>query len=378
MKKVAVKGVGITKFGELWDKTLEDLILDASNQAISSSGLDSKKIDAVFVGNMLYGSISNQEHLGALATTLLRINTPGFRVEGACASGGLAIHLASNSISSGQYKNILVIGAEKMTDYPSNEVSRLLMGAGAEDERLAGLTFPGLYALLAKAHMSAFKTTNEHLAAVSVKNHFHASLNENAQYPFTIDVAKVLASTMIAEPLTLLDSSPITDGAAAVLLSGDYKKEDVYISSSEVATDTLGLSGRENLTELKATKLAAKKAYGASGVEPKDISIAEVHDCFTIAEILALEDLGFCKKGEGGKFVEEGHTRLGGKMPINTSGGLKACGHPVGATGVKQIVELFLQLNGRAGARQTKDPKIGLAQNVGGTGATVVVSILQK
>ncbi len=376
--RVTVKGVGITKFGELWDKTLEDLILDASAQAIKSANLDSKKIDAVFVANMLYGSLANQEHLGALVTTLLGINSPGFRVEGACASGGLAIHLAANSIQSGQYKNILVVGAEKMTDFPSNEISKLLMGAGAEDERSAGLTFPGLYALLAKAHMSEFGTTSKNLASVSVKNHFHASLNENAQYPFSIDVEKVMSSTMIAEPLTLLDSSPITDGAAAILLSSDYKSGNVYISASEVSTDTLGLSGRDSLTELKATELAVKKAYENSGISPKDISVAEVHDCFTIAEILALEDLGFCKKGEGGEFVEGGHTRLGGKMPINTSGGLKACGHPVGATGVKQIVELALQLRGAASKRQVDNPKAALAQNVGGTGATVVVTILQR
>ncbi len=376
--KIAIKGVGITKFGELWDKTLEDLTKDAANQAIKSSKLDNKKIDAVFIGNMFYGSIANQEHLGALATSILGINSPAFRVEGACASGGLAIHLALNSIISGQYKNVLVIGAEKMTDFPANEISKLLMGAGAEDERLAGLTFPGLYALLAKAHMQKFGTTNKHLAEVSSKNHFHASLNENAQYPFSVDVEKVMASTMIAEPLTLLDSSPITDGAAAVLISGDYRKGDVYISSSEVATDTLSLSGRQSLLELKATKLARKKAYEKSGLGPKDISLAEVHDCFTIAEILAMEDLGFCKKGEGGKFIEAGYTRIGGKIPVNTSGGLKACGHPVGATGVKQVVELFLQLKEKAGKRQVKNPSIGLAQNVGGTGATVVVTILQR
>lgn len=375
--RVAVKGVGITKFGELWNKSLDDLIENATDQAIKSSGIGQDKIDAVFIGNMLYGSLSNQEHLGALVTSILNINAPAFRIEGACASGGLAIHLAASSILSGQYKNILVVGAEKMTDFPANEISRLLMGAGAEDERLAGLTFPGLYALLAKAHMQEFGTSSKQLAAVSSKNHYHASLNENAQYPFDISIDKVLESSFIAEPLTLLDCSPITDGAAAVVLSSEINKNDVLLKGSAVATDTLSLADRESLTELKATRLAAEKAYKQAGINVKDVSVAEVHDCFTIAEILALEDLGFCKKGEGGKFVESGVTKIGGKTPINTSGGLKACGHPVGATGVKQIAELTLQLKGQAGKRQVEKPKVALAQNVGGTGATVVISILQ-
>lgn len=376
--KIFVKGVGLTKFGELWDKTLDDLILESSEKALKDSGIKKENIDAVFIGNMLYGKISDQDHLGALATSLLGINVPATRVEGACASGGLAVQSAIHSIMAGQYKNVLVIGAEKMTDASTSQISHALMGAGSEAERNAGLTFPALYALMAKSHMQKYKTEKKHLAAVSVKNHFNASLNPNAQYPYEITLEKALNAPVVSDPFTIFDSSPITDGAGAVILSSEGKNGEVYISASESATDTLDLASRDNLTEIKATKLAVEKAYKKTGIKPQDLDIVEVHDCFTIAEILAMEDLGLCKKGMGGEFVFSGVTKLNGKIPVNTSGGLKACGHPVGATGVKQIIEVTEQLRGTSGKRQVKDAKIGLTQNVGGTGATVVVHILQK
>lgn len=379
--KIQVAGVGLTKFGELWDKSLLDLALDASMQAINDSGFKIQDIEAVFVGNMIYGKTANQDHLGALISSALGLSGASFRVEGACASGGLAVHLAAQSIIAGTYKNVLVVGAEKMTDISGSEVTSALMGAGSEEERRAGLTFPGLYALMAKAHMQKYGTTKKHLAAVSVKNHFHGSLNQKAQFPFEITEEKALKAPEICSPFTLFDASPISDGAAAVILSSqeapNAHKRAVYLTGSAVATDTVDLAKRATLTEIVATKKAAIKALLQAGVKIEDVDIAEVHDCFTIAEIMAMEDLGFCGKGEGGKFVESGATKLGGKLPVNTSGGLKACGHPVGATGVKQIVELTEQLRGTLGKRQANDVKIGLAQNVGGTGATVVVSILQ-
>ncbi len=390
--KIQVAGVGLTKFGELWDKSFYDLAFDAAKEALDDAGLDIKDIDGIFVGNMLSGVLSVQEHLGAVVASLLGSNAPARKVEGACASGGLAVHDAIESILSGLHESVLVVGVEKMTDASPGKVMAGLMGAGAEDERLAGLTFPGLYALLAKAHMAKFGTTKEHMAHVAVKNHYHASLNDKAQFPFEISIEKVMKSTRITDPFTLFDSSPITDGAAAVVLSnkethstssgqakGQSKKghKGVYITGSAVATDTISLSQRESLTELKGTRLAAEKALKQAGIGPKDVNVVEVHDCFTIAEILAMEDLGFCKKGEGGEFIASGHTRLGNKMPVNTSGGLKACGHPVGATGVKQIVEITQQLQGRAGRRHVEGAKVGLTQNVGGTGATVVVHVLQ-
>jgi acetyl-CoA C-acetyltransferase len=219
------------------------------------------------------------------------------------------------------------------------------------------------------------------MAHVAVKNHYHASLNAKAQFPYEISIEKVLNSSKVTDPFTLLDSSPITDGAAALVLRAKPAKrkdrKDVFITASGVATDALSLSERESLTELVATKLAAKKAFNQAGITPGDVNIMEVHDCFTIAEILAMEDLGLCKKGEGGAFVASGATKIGGKKPVNTSGGLKACGHPVGATGVKQLVEIYDQLIGRGGKKQVEKAKVGLTQNVGGTGATAVVHILQ-
>lgn len=375
--KIQVKGIGLTNFGELWDKSLLDLALEASKEAIHDSGLPINEINAVFVGNMLIGKIAGQDHLGPVITSSLGLNCAAFRIEGACASGGLAVHLAIQGILAGTYKNILVVGAEKMTDAPAGQITWALMGASSSQERKAGLTFPALYALMAQAHMAKYGTKREQLAAVSVKNHYHASLNKVAQYPFEITEEKVLQSSMISHPITLFDSSPITDGAAAVILSADTNSRGVYITGSAVSSDTIDLAQRESLTELKATQRASKKALEQAGVEIKDINVCEVHDCFTIAEIMAMEDLGFCPAGAGGEFIESKATRLGGKCPVNTSGGLKACGHPVGATGVKQIVEITQQLRGNCGSRQVKDASTGLTQNVGGTGATVVIHVLQ-
>lgn len=377
LMKINVLGVGMTKFGELWDRDVFILAQEAAKKAILDSGIEPKKIDAVFVANMLASKLDNQDHLGAVVTSQLGLSIPAVRVEGACASGGLAIHQGVQAILSGLYETVLVVGVEKMTDVSSCEITTALMGAGAEEERTAGLTFPGLYALMARSHMEQFGTTREHMAAVAVKNHFHASFNDHAHFPFEVTVEKVLSSASISFPFTLFDASPISDGAAAVILSSKSVKKGVSITGSAVATDTIGLAERKSLTTLTATKTASEKARKQAGIELSDISVVEVHDCFTIAEIMAMEDLGFCKKGDGGAFIASGHTRLGNKMPVNTSGGLKACGHPVAATGVKQIVELTHQLRGNGGNRQVKGAKVGLAHNVGGTGATVVVHILQ-
>jgi acetyl-CoA C-acetyltransferase len=375
---ITVKGIGVTKFGELWDKTLADLALEASLEAIKDSGIEAEKIDAVYVANMISGITGNQEQLGPLVTNLLKIHSSSVHIEAACASGGAAVHQACLALESGLYKNILVVGVEKMTDQSAGDIAKALMAASSQEEREVGLTFPGLYALLAKAHMAEYDTTKEQLAAVAEKNHFHGSLNPKAQFPFSITIEKALKSGMIASPLGLLDCSPITDGAAAVVLSNNGKKNDVKIVASATASDSLGLIDRVNLTSLQSTQLAAKGAYKQVGLKPSDIDVAEVHDCFTIAEILAIEDLGFAKKGQGGLFAESGASRLGGQLPINTSGGLKSCGHPVGATGVKQIAEIVGQLRGNMGDRQVKNAKVGLAHNVGGSGATAVVHILMK
>lgn len=374
--KIYISGGATSKFGELWDVSPRDLVKKVVGEALKQSGLSSSQVGALFVANMLSGTLGGQDHLGAFFAEELGFSIPAMKIEGACASGGLAIHAGVLGILSGIYEHVLVVGVEKMTDHKPEEVARALMGAGSDEERQAGVTFPALYALLAKAHMEKYGTTEADLASVSVKNHFHASFNPLAQFPFPITIEQVLQSPRIASPLKLLDCSPITDGAAAVILSNN--KKTVSVIASTVATDTLGLAEREDLTTLKATQKAAKIAYEEAGVEPKDIDVAEVHDCFSIAEILAMEDLGFAKKGEGGKFIREGKTKLGNSLVVNTSGGLKACGHPVGATGIKQMVEIYQQLSGISGKRQVQNARVGLTHNVGGSGATAVIHILKS
>lgn len=377
---VGIKGVYQTKFGELWDKSLMGLMLEAGEGAINNAKIERKKIDLILVANMLGGVLEGQNHLGALAGELLGLkNTPAFRVEAACASGGVAINQAAMAIKAGQAKNVLVIGAEKMTDKSNGEVALALMGAASEAERLAGLTFVGLYALMARVYFEKFKANKDDLAYVAIKNHKHASLNPKAQFPFPVLLETVLKSSCVASPLHLFDCSPITDGAAGAVISGEDGKENkIKLAASQIATDSINLTERESLVELKATKIAGQKAYQEAGIKPEEIDLAEVHDCFSIAEIMAVEDLGFCRKGEGFKRIKAGDFDLGGRLPVNLSGGLKACGHPVGATGVKQLVEIVTQLRGEAEKRQVKNCRIGLTHNVGGSGATAVVNILKK
>ncbi len=380
--KVAVLGTGTTKFGELWEVSPRTLVREAVNEALADAQLDIKEIEAVYIGNMLSGILGGQENLGALFAEELGLSVAAFKIEGACASGGLAVHNAVNGILAKTYKTVLVVGVEKMTDHNPAEVAQALMAAGHDEERASGITFPGLYAILAQAYMEKYKATEKELAMVSVKNHYHASLNSKAQFPFEITLEQVLRSSSIAEPLKLLDCSPVSDGASAIILSQGLQKKHqplAYITASAVATDSLGLAGRRSLTSLGAAVLAAKKAYQMANLNPEQIDVAEVHDCFTIAEILACEDLGIFEKGQAAKEIALGKTKLGqGKPVINPSGGLKACGHPVGATGVKQVAEIADQLAGKAGQRQVKKAKIGLTHNVGGSGAVAVIHLLES
>ena len=386
MRDVAIIGVGITKFGELWDKSFRNLISEAGTKAILDAGIEGKEIDALFVGSMSPGRFVGQEHVGALvadSSGLHVMNIPTTRVENACASGGLALRQAYISVASGMHDIVVVGGVEKMTDVIGGEATDILaMAADQEWEAFFGVTFPALYAMIARRHMHEYGTTREQLAEVAVKNHDNGLLNPNAHFRRKITVDSVLNATMVADPLTVLDCSPISDGAAALVLAPldkakQYTDKIVKISGSGQASDSLALHGREDICTFKATVEAARQAYKQAGVEPKDIDLAEVHDCFTIAEILAIEDLGFVKKGEGGKATEEGRTRIDGDLPINPSGGLKAKGHPVGATGIAQAAEVALQLRGEAGERQVKDAEIGLTHNIGGSGATCVVHILE-
>lgn len=387
MRSVSIIGVGLTKFGEHWDKGLKELIAEAGTLAIEDSGVGKEKIQAVYAGCMASGRFNGQEHIGALAADVLGLNPiPATRVEGACASGSLALRNAYLAIRAGEYDTALVVGVEKMTEVSVDEAGFALGGASdAETELFVGASFPALYALMARAHMTQFGTTEEQMAAVSVKNHKNAVHNPYAQFRNEITVADVMKSGYVASPLKLLDCSPITDGAAAVvLMATDVAKKmkaagkAVEIIASAQASDTLDLAHRKNLWETRAAKKTAEQAYGQAGIKPSDVSFAEAHDCFSVAEIMAIEALGFCKQGEGGKFTEQGNTAISGTIPVNTSGGLKSCGHPVAATGVKQAIEAFWQLNGMAGKRQVKGAEIGLTHNVGGSGATAVIHIFRK
>lgn len=380
--KTAILGGATTKFGELWDVSPRDLVKQVVKQVLSDAGIGKAQIQAIFVGNMLSGTLGGQDHLGAFFAEELGLTVPAVKIEGACASGGLAVHAGVLAVSSNIYQTVLVVGVEKMTDHKPEEVAKALMGAGSDVEREAGATFPALYALLARAHMEKYGTTEDEMAYVAVKNHYHASLNSHAQFPYPVSLEQVLKSPVIASPLKLLDCSPITDGAAAVILSSLPAKQGsnpkINIIASAIATDTLGLAEREELALLKAARQASQKAYQMAGISPKDIDVAEVHDCFTIAEIIAMEDLGFFPSGKAANAIKMGKTKLGGHPVVNTSGGLKASGHPVGATGVKQIVEIHNQLKDIAGKKQVPGARIGLTHNVGGSGATAVIHILAK
>ena len=386
MRDVAIIGVGITKFGELWDRSFRQLIAEAGTKAILDAGISGAEIDALYVGSMSAGRFVGQEHVGALvadAAGLSTLHIPATRVESACSSGGMALRQGYISVASGMHDIVVVGGVEKMTDVAGGEATNILaMAADQEWEAFFGATFPGLFAMVANRHMYKYGTTREQIAEVAVKNHDNGMLNPEAQFHRKITVEDVLNSPPVALPLRLLDCSPISDGAAALILcpldkAKEYTDKIVKIIGSGQASDSLALHGREDICTFQATVKAAEMAYKQAKVTPKDINVAEVHDCFTIAEITAIEDLGFFKKGEGGKAVEEGLTARDGKIPINTSGGLKSKGHPVGATGIAQAVEIALQLRGEAGKRQVDDARVGLAHNIGGTGASSTVHIME-
>lgn len=383
MMKINILGAHATKFGELWNISPRALAKEAMENALSASGLKASDINALFVGNMLSGILGNQANLGSLLVEELGVQVPAFRIEGACASGGLALHNAINSLKAGQYKTVLVLGIEKMTDHSQDEITNALMSAGSDEERLAGATFPGVYALMAQAYMQQYKVTEEDLASVSVKNHYHGALNPKAQFQFPITIADVMRSSKIADPLKLLDCSPISDGAAAIVITNENiikkNKKPIQIIASEIATDTLSLHDRKSFTSLSSVVKASTQAYKKAGLKPSDIDLAEIHDCFSISEAIATEDLGFSKRGEGARDIaKDKRTLFKGDIICNPSGGLKACGHPVGATGIKQIVEIAEQLRGEAGKRQVEGARNGLAHNVGGSGTIAVIHILQK
>ena len=383
MRDVAIIGVGMMKWGEIWKKSLRDIFVEAAINAIDDANVD--KIDSMYVGCMSGGLFVGQEHLGSmLADYLGQKHIPAARVESACASGGLAVKLGYLEVASGMSNIVLAGGVEKMTDVDgAGATAALATAADQEYEVYNGATFPGLYAMIARAHMDKYKTTREQLAKVAVKNHKNGLNNPNAQFHLKISVDDVVNSVMVADPLRILDCSPITDGASAVIMCDletakkISKKAPVRILGVGHATDSIALHSRKDFTTINSTVVAAQQAYKMANVKPADINVAEVHDCFTIAEVVVSEDLGFFDKGKGGRAVADGRTEIGGEIPINPSGGLKSKGHPVGATGVAQVVEITEQLRGDAGKRQVENAKIGLTQNMGGSGGSSIVHILK-
>lgn len=383
MRDVAIIGVSQTKFGELWNASFRQLIAEAGLGAIDDSNIEGADLEAMYVGNMTSGLFIQQEHIAALIADHTGLNPiPCARVEAACASGGLALRQGIMAVASGYHDIVISAGVEKMTDVV-DATPAIATASDQEWEAQLGATFPSLYAMIAKRHMYEYGTTREQLAMFSKINHQNAAKNPRAQFPFEISVDQVLNSTMVADPLTLLDCSPVTDGAAAVVMcpaedAKKYTDTPIYVKASTQASGTITLHDRRDITTIDATKVAAKKAYEMAKLTTKDIDTAEVHDCFSINGILAIEDLGFVEKGQGGPAIEEGITEIGGKIPINPSGGLKARGHPLGATGIAQAAEIVWQLRGEADKRQVDGAEIGMTHNIGGTGGTAAIHILSR
>jgi acetyl-CoA C-acetyltransferase len=410
---VALVGAGMSKFGSFPEKTGRDLFFEAFRELLASvdKGFDPREIEAIYLGNYSSDLFEGQGHIAPIIADWVGLAPrPATRIEDACASSGVALRQGALAIASGLYDVVLVGGVEKMTSLPTERVTDVLAtGGDALFEIPAGFTFPGFYAAMATAYIHKYGAPLEALMRVGIKNHKHGALNEKAQFNLTIrqimenKLAKAkaqgrplpswageldflrdeAANPVIAWPLRLFDCSPISDGAAALLLVAEERAKDftdkpVYLIGSGQASDG-ALHSRPELASIRAAKLAAQEAYAMAGVGPKDIRLAEVHDCFTIAELIATEDLGFFPPGEGWKAAMEGLTSLHSPRPINTSGGLKAKGHPVGASGAAQAVELWQQLRGQAGPRQVPgEPALGLTHNVGGTGQTCVVHIFRR
>ena len=383
MRPVAVIGAGKTAFGAFADLGLRELAVQAGNKALLDAGVRPAAIEAFYLGNFAGPSFTGQNHLAPWIASKLNIRkVPATRFEAACASSGSAFFHAVTAVAAGIYDIVMVLGVEKMTSQPTPRVTEILAAAGdTSSEIRCGSTFPSLFGMIARRHMHDFGTTREHLAAVAVKNHANGALNPDAHLRKLITLEQALAGKPIADPLTMYDCSLISDGAAAVVIApleraSEFTARAVRVLAVEQASDCMALDEKPEITTFAAVRDAAAMAYGKAGVQPRDIQFAELHDCFTIAEIVAMEDLGFVERGQGGFFSAAGETGRAGRLPINASGGLKSKGHPVGATGVAQICDVVQQLRGEAGERQLARHSLGLAQNLGGSGATAVVSIL--
>jgi acetyl-CoA C-acetyltransferase/acetyl-CoA acyltransferase len=383
MRRVAVIGVGVTKFG-LHDRTSAELFAEAAQDALTDAGVPATAVQALYYGNVVGGETEHQLHTGPQAASVLGVpSVPTTRFETACASSHAAFRHAVMEIAAGVSDVVLVGGAERVLNVSTAESTEYFAYASdAVWEQPLGLTFPGVFALIARAHMEKYGTTEAQMAAVAVKNHRHGALNPKAQFQKQITIDQVLRSAYVADPLKLYDCCPFSDGGAALVLASEEvarrHRKPVWVLGSAAASDWMLLGDKRDLSRVPATERAAAAAYRQAGVGPRDVDVVELHDCFTIAEIVATEGLGLFEPGAGGRAAEAGRTSLGGEIPVNPSGGLKAKGHPIGATGAAQIAEIVTQIRGEAGPRQVDGAKTGLTHTLGGNTATVLVSLFGR
>jgi len=383
--KANIIGAGSTTFSEHWHYGLREMISQACSSALKSANIGLKELDSVFVANCFAGAINGQNNINALCSDELGLQNCT-AIGGGDAAGAYAIVQAANAIMSNQSKIALVLGVEKMSDMPITDITKIISEVTEQEyEASTGATLASLYAMITLKHMKMYGTTEKQLGMVSIKNHLNAAENEIAQFKFKIMMEDIAKSPMVADPIRLLHSAAPSDGCCALVMcneeiAGKYK-DKAQIAGTGIGADFMAVHEREDITAFNSVSSASKAAFAQAaqaGIKIQDISFAEVHDSFSIGEIISIEDIGFAKKGSGGKFIEEGNADLNGKLPINPSGGLKGCGHPFAATGIRQAIEVFYQLNNKAGKRQVKGPEYALTENISGTGATAVINIYKR
>jgi acetyl-CoA C-acetyltransferase len=383
MRDVAIIGVGQIEVGEHWDTSLRHLSLGAVQAAMTDAGV--AQADALYVGNMLSGELAGQEHLGALVADFAGLRgIEAVKIEAACGSGAAALRMGYVAVAGGLADVVIVAGVEKMTDVLGQDTTAALtLAADGEYEAFLGLTFVAVNALLMRRYMHEYGYSHQDFAPFAVTAHKNAVNNPYAMFRFPLTKERFASAKMICDPINLLDSSPICDGAAAVILApADMARSlsaaPIRIAASTIGTDSLAVHDRRDPMVLDGAVISSRRAYKQAGVEPEDIDLFELHDAFSVMAALSLEGAGFAEKGQGLRLALDGEIGIDGKIPVNTMGGLKARGHPVGATGMYQIVEVVQQLRGLAGENQVKDARLGMAQNIGGSGATVVTHILER
>ena len=383
MVRVGIVGMGHGRFGRRSDATVQELAFEAYRQAIRDADLDPAAIEASVIGSV--PEYHKQRSLPGVVQEYLNLNPkPTWLTEVACASGSAAIRTAWMSIRAGLHDVVAVIGCQKMTELTTAEILALMGRVGdVQWEAVFGTTFPGYYAMFAQRHMYEFGTTEEQLALVAVKNHYYGARNENALFRKEVTIEKALASDPVASPMRVYDCCANADGAVCLILASEERARDihaepVWLDGVGCATASMSVLRRPDLTGLPSAQEASRQAHTMAGTSPRDVKVAGVHDCFTIAEIMAYEDLGFCAKGEGGAFIADKQSYIGGATPVNVDGGLKAKGHPIGATGVSMAYEICRQLRGECGERQVADADLGLTHNVGGIGQYCFVHLFRR